>query len=222
MEPSSQDQGGEPVAPGADFKPNVIVVSGASGTGKSVLVRKAIESVPKLKRVVTCTTRKPREDEQDGVSYHFLDRAEFDRRIEQGDFIESNEIYGQRYGTSRQVFERALEEARRNREDLLLVIDVDGKENFEAAYGETISIFILPPSMKELRNRLAGRGTERADVAAKRLARADKEIARAHRYRYRVVNDSLERAVEELRRIIETERAGRDAALGVDNSSPGC
>ena len=213
---------GDAVKPDASFEPLVFIVSAPSGTGKSTLVAELIGSVPRLRRVVTCTTRAPRPDEQDGVAYHFMERAAFDERIEAGGFIEWNEIYGQRYGTSRQVFETMLDEARRSREDLLLVIDVDGKDNFVTDYGEAVTIFVLPPSIEELRSRLEGRGSEAAPAAARRLERARREIDRAGRYRYQIVNDSLERAVEELRRILRTERARRDAALGIDNSSFSC
>lgn len=208
--------------PRAGFEPLVFVVSAPSGAGKSTLVEGLIESVPRLRRVITCTTRRPRADEQDGVSYHFLERAEFDARIERGDFIEWNEIYGRRYGTSRQVFGQALEEARRRGEDLVLVIDVDGKENFVADYGEAVTIFIMPPSIEELRNRLEGRGSEHTAAAARRLERAGEEIARADRYRHRVVNDTKELALGKLREIVAAERARRDAAFRVDNPSPPC
>jgi len=198
------------VKPRERFEPLVFLVSAPSGTGKSTLVADLMDSVPRLRRVVTCTTRRPRPDERDGVSYHFLERAEFDARIEQGDFIEWNEIYGDRYGTSRHVFDQALEAARRHGEDLVLVIDVDGKENFVAAYGEAVTIFLLPPSIEELRRRLEGRGSEANADTARRLERAQGEIARADRYRHRVVNDSKHLALERLREIVATERARRD------------
>jgi guanylate kinase len=201
------------------FEPLVFVVSAPSGAGKSTLVAGLVESASRLRRVVTCTTRPPRPGERDGVAYHFLDRAEFDARIERGDFLEWNEIYGDRYGTSRRVFEAALEAARRGREDLVLVIDVDGKENFEAAYGEAVTIFVLPPSIAELQQRLEGRGSEDAAAAGRRLERARREMARAERYRYRVVNDSMREALERLGQIVARERARRDGRLRIDNSS---
>ncbi|MBN1918598.1 MAG: guanylate kinase [Verrucomicrobia bacterium] len=201
------------------FEPLVLIVSAPSGAGKSTLVDRLLESDPKLRRVVTCTTRAPRADETEGDAYHFLDRADFDARIERGDFVEWNEIYGQRYGTSKEVFERDLEAARRNGEDLVLVIDVDGKDNFIARYGKAVTIFILPPSVIELHNRIAERGTENAETAARRLARADTELARAARYDYRVTNDSIERALEELRRLVAAERGRRSAAPDIDNSA---
>jgi len=218
--------------------PLVFLFSAPSGAGKSTLVDGLLGSVPKLRRVVTCTTRPPRADEADGEAYHFLSRAAFDARIARGDFIEWNEIYGRRYGTSKTVFEQDLEAARRNGEDLVLVIDVDGKENFTAHYGGAVTVFVLPPSVSELHTRIAERGTEDAQAAARRLARADKELARAWRYDYRVTNDSVERALGELRRIVAAERAKRGAArrkgdgalqgngasqgdaLGVDNRPP--
>lgn len=193
------------------FEPLVFLVSAPSGTGKSTLVAALMESVPRLRRVVTCTTRRPRADERHGVSYHFLERADFDARIERGDFIEWNEIYGDRYGTSRPVFDQALEAARRHGEDLVLVIDVDGKENFVASYGQAVTIFLLPPSIEELRRRLDGRGSEGGADTARRLERARGEIARAARYRHQVVNDSKDLALERLREIVATERARRDA-----------
>ena len=222
MARSSQDSGGADETPHVAFKPLVFVVSAPSGTGKSTLVEGLIDAVAHLRRVVTCTTRAPRPDEQDGVAYHFLDRAEFDARIGRGDFVEWNEIYGERYGTSRQVFTEALEEAARRGEDLVLVIDVDGAQNLLADYGEAVTIFVLPPSIEELRRRLAGRGSEGADSAARRIERAEKEIARAGWYRHQVVNDSKQRALNELSDIVRAERAARDAPFGVDNSPRSC
>jgi guanylate kinase len=218
---SSHGSRGRDAEPRASFTPLVFVVSAPSGTGKSTLVDGLIEAVPRLRRVVTCTTRPPRGDEQDRVAYYFLDRAEFDARIERGDFVEWNEIYGERYGTSWEAFRKAYDEAARNGEDLVLVIDVDGAENFVAEHGEAVTIFVLPPSFDELRRRLAGRGSEAADSAARRLERAEKEIARADWYRHQVVNDSKERALNELAGIVRSERAARDAPSGVDNP-PGC
>jgi len=202
-----------------NFEPLVFLFSAPSGAGKSTLVEELMASVPGLRRVVTCTTRAPRTDEQDGVAYHFLDREEFDAGIERGDFIEWNEIYGDRYGTSRKVFEEAREAAKRGDEDLVLNIDVDGKANFLKDYGKAVTIFIMPPSVEELGNRLEGRGSENADDAARRLERAKEEIARADGYDYTVVNDSVGLAVDRLRQIVAAERARRDSALGIDNSS---
>jgi guanylate kinase len=219
MDGSRHSPGKGPKRPRSRFEPIVFVVSAPSGAGKSTLVDALIESTPRLRRVVTCTTRRPRADEADGVSYHFLGRDEFDGRLAQGDFIEWNEIYGDCYGTSRRVFEAALDEARRRGEDLVLVIDVDGKEHFTALYGEAVTIFVMPPSIAELRSRIAERGTEQPEAAARRLARAEAELARAGGYGHRVVNDSKERAVNELRQIVAAERARRTAALGIDNSS---
>ena len=222
MAKSSQDSGGADETPHVAFKPLVFVVSAPSGAGKSTLVEGLIGAVPHLRRVVTCTTRPPRAGESGGVAYLFLDRAEFDARIERGDFVEWNEIYGERYGTSRQVFGEAFQEAAGCGEDLVLVIDVDGAENFLAECGEAVTIFVLPPSIEELRRRLAGRGSEGADSAARRLERAEKEIARAGWYRHQVVNDSKQRALNELAEIVRAERAARDAAFGVDNSTRSC
>jgi len=156
MAESSQDSAGQDGESRAPFKPLVFVVSAPSGAGKSTLVDGLIGAVPDLRRVVTCTTRPPRGGERDGDAYHFLDRAEFDARIERGDFIEWKEIYGDRYGTSRQVFDEAFRQVARRGEDLVLVIDVDGAESFLGEYGEAVTIFVLPPSIDELRRRLGG------------------------------------------------------------------
>ena len=201
------------------FEPLVFLFSAPSGAGKSTLVEALMASVPGLRRVVTCTTRAPRADEQDGVAYHFLDRAEFDAGIERGDFIEWNEIYGDRYGTSREFFEAARKAASQQGEDLVLVVDVDGKANFLKAYGEAVTIFVMPPSVEELGNRLEGRGSENADDAARRLERAREEIARADGYDYTVVNESVGLAVDKLREIVSAERARRGGASGIDKPS---
>ncbi len=120
------------------------------------------------------------------------------------------------------MFDESFQQAARRGEDLVLVIDVDGAENFLGEYGEAVTIFVLPPSIEELRRRLAGRGSEKADSAARRLERAEKELARAGRYRHQVVNDSKQRALNELVEIVHAERAARDAAFGVDNPPRSC
>jgi guanylate kinase len=180
-----------------------VVLSGPSGVGKSTVRKMLLERAPiPLFRSVSATTRPPRSGERHGIDYYFLSPEEFARLREAGEFLECFEIFGGHwYGTLRSEVEKHLAEGRW----VLLEIDVQGGEKVMKALPEVISIFLLPPSWEELEQRLRKRGTEDPQAAGERLARAKAELSHAERYRYRVVNDSLDRAVEEICGILARE-----------------
>ena len=167
--------------------------------GKGTLVSLLRERLPRLGLTVSATTREPRPGEKDGVSYHFLDDDEFERRVEAGEFLEWAWVHGHRYGTLRSEADRLLSEGR----SVVLEIDVQGGMSVRAAHPDAVLVFIEPPSMEELERRLRGRGTEDEASVERRLANARSEMERAGEYDARVVNDDLERAARELASVIE-------------------
>ena len=148
---------------------------------------------------VSATTRKPREGETDGVSYHFMDDAEFDRRLAAGEFLEWAWVHAHRYGTLRSEVERVLAGG----ESVVLEIDVQGGLAVRSVMPDAVLVFVEPPSMEELERRLRGRGTESEEQVSLRLENARSEMERAAEYDVRIVNDDLERAVRELASVIE-------------------
>jgi len=175
------------------------VVSGPSGVGKGTLVARLRERRPGLGLTVSATTRPPRAGETDGVSYHFLDDAEFARRVENGEFLEWARVHDHRYGTLRSEAERLMARG----VSVVLEIDVQGGLNVRTVYPEVVLVFIEPPSMGELERRLRGRGTEDESSIELRLANASHEMDLASLYDVRIVNDDLERATEELAATID-------------------
>lgn len=187
----------------------LLVVSAPSGAGKTTLCNRLLADCADMTRVITCTTRAPRGAEVDGRDYHFLSPAEFNRRIQAGEFLEHAMVHGNQYGTLRSSVETALNAGK----DVLLVIDVQGaaavRASARAAGGllarSYVDIFIQPPSLDVLRSRLLNRGEDAPEVIARRLAGAAGEMARAGEYSYSVVNDDLDRACAELYSIIQVE-----------------
>ena len=175
----------------------LIVISGPSGSGKSTICQRLLEH-PRVEMSVSATTRKPRGQEEDGVDYHFVDRDDFRRRIEAGEFVEYAEYCGELYGTLRTQLEDALARGA----VLLLEIEVEGARQVSLAFPSAIRIFVLPPDRRTLHERLAARGTESEERIAERLEVAELEMAEAAQYRYHVVNDDLDAAVAEVRRTI--------------------
>ena len=178
----------------------LFVVSGPSGAGKGTLVARVRGQLPDLGLTVSATTRQPRAGEVDGVSYYFISPEEFDRRVAAGEFIEWANVHGNRYGTLVSEVERNLDAG----SSLLLEIDVQGALQVKERFPDAVLIFIKPPSMEVLRERLVGRGTESSDSVELRLENAEHELELAHRYDVVLVNDDLGEAVEELLTIIET------------------
>lgn len=180
----------------------LLVISGPSGTGKGTLIERLMKEDPTLVFSVSATTRAPRPGEIDGVHYHFVTNEQYDQLVAENAFVEYANVHGNRYGTLRsEVYER-LERG----ENVVLDIDVQGALNVIASEKEKVSIFILPPSMKELRDRLTGRGTETAEAVERRLHNAVWEISQKDKYEYKVINDDLETCLRTLQAIIEAEK----------------
>ncbi|MDE6543104.1 MAG: guanylate kinase [Muribaculaceae bacterium] len=184
-----------------NHKGKVVVISAPSGCGKSTII-KAVREMPgmDLQFSVSATNREPRPGETDGVSYYFLSDDEFRRRLDAGDFVEYCEVYpGRFYGTLKSEVERTRGEGH----DVILDIDVVGGVNVKEIFGdEALSLFIMPPSVDELRRRLEHRGTDSAERITERVGRAEYEIGFAPRYDKVVVNDQLDDAVAETAKII--------------------
>ena len=183
----------------------VVVISGPSGAGKTTLVERVFRecSLP-LVRSVSATTRPPRGEEADGVDYHFISRGEFEDLREQGQFLESFEVFGRGYwyGTLWSEVRAAVEAGKW----VVLNIDVHGASAVMERFHDAITIFVRPSSMEELRQRLELRGTDTHDEIEKRLHRAQYELSLAHMYCHQVVNDDLDQAVREICNILSAHR----------------
>ena len=180
----------------------LIVVSGASGTGKGTVCKKILEDLPAVAYSISATTRAPRPGEVDGKEYYFISRDEFKAWIDDGKFLEFAEVYGNYYGTPLNKIEERLKCG----EDILLEIDVQGALNVKRKMPEGIYIFLLPPSLEELRRRIEGRGTETPESLKRRLANAVAEIQIGREYDYAVVNDSVDNAAAQIKAILAAER----------------
>jgi len=176
----------------------VFVITGPSGVGKGTLIRGLLQQLPALELSVSATTREPRPGEREGVDYHFLAPAEFDRRVARGEFLEHATYSGNRYGTLRSEVERRLAEGH----PVVLEIDLQGARQVREALPEAIGVFIAPPSLEALRARLIGRGTDTPEQVDARMRTAEHELEAQHEFRHVVVNDRLERATGELAAIV--------------------
>lgn len=179
----------------------VFVITGPSGVGKGTLIKQLLERISDLELSVSATTRQPREGEVDGRDYHFLTPEEFERRIEEKDFLEFATYSGNRYGTLRSEVERCLQAGK----SVVLEIEVQGAQQVRAAEPDSVQIFIAPPDPAVLRQRLIGRGTDSTAAIDERLKVAEQELAAQGDFDYRVVNDDLARAADELERIVREE-----------------
>jgi len=180
----------------------MIVLSAPSGAGKGAIRRRLQERLPHLRYAVSVTTRPMRPGEIDGINYHFVTPEEFHARVEAGYFVEWAKVYGNYYGTPREPMETWLREGH----DVICEKDVQGALKLMDIYPEAVYIFTMPPSLEELRRRIERRGTESPEARAQRLASADCEMACVDRYDYVVVNDDLERAVDDIIAIIRAEK----------------
>ena len=180
----------------------MLVISAPSGTGKSTLIRRLTAEFKGFAFSVSCTTRAPRPGEVDGREYHFLTREEFARRREAGFFAEWAEVHGNFYGTPRLATEELLMAGR----DVIFDIDVQGARQLKASMGQGCYVFVFPPSREVLERRLAGRGTDSAEVVARRLASARGEVADSHWFDHWIVNDDLQLAYDQLRAVYVAEK----------------
>lgn len=180
----------------------LIVVSGPSGAGKGTICKALLEERPEIWVSVSATTRSPRAGEVDGKNYHFLSREVFEKMIKDNAFLEHAAVYDNLYGTPKK---EALQRIDRG-EDVLLEIDIQGALQVREQYPEGVYVFILPPSMKELRNRIVGRGSETPESLETRFSSAIDEISYVRRYDYYIVNDEVERATRTLMCILDAEK----------------
>jgi guanylate kinase len=185
----------------------VFVITGPSGVGKGTLIRALRERLPELELSTSATTRQPREGEEDGRDYHFLTPEEFAVRADANEFLEHAAYSGNRYGTLRSEVERRLAAGR----SVTLEIEVQGARQVRAAMPEAVLVFIAPPSEEALRERLEGRGTDTPEAIDERLRTAELELAAQQEFKHVVVNDELDRAVDELERIVRSELEPKDA-----------
>jgi guanylate kinase len=189
--------------------PKVFVITGPSGVGKGTLIRTLLDRIPELELSVSATTRKPRLGETHGVDYHFLDDAEFERRVEAGEFVEHATYSGRRYGTLRSDLDQRVARGA----PVVLEIEVQGARQIAETMPEAVRIFIAPPSEDALRTRLVGRGTDAPEDVEKRLETAREELRAQQEFPHVVYNDRLEDAVAALEEVVRS-------ALGSDGTNP--
>lgn len=180
----------------------LVVLSGPSGVGKNTLVKKGLEKIDRVTYSISATTRQPRNGEKDGVDYFFMSKEEFQERIQQDEFLEWAEVYGNFYGTPRGYVESMLKSGI----DVLLDIDIQGAASIRKKVPNAISVFLLPPSADELMNRLIGRGTDSKSVILNRMSHVLDEIKSIPHYDYVIVNADITEAIEQLKAIIIAER----------------
>lgn len=179
----------------------LIVISGASGTGKGTVCKKILADMPELYYSISATTREPRIGETDGVEYYFISKEEFQKWIAEDKFLEYAQVYGNFYGTPLHKIEEHLNIG----ENVLLEIDIQGALNVMKKCSDGVFIFLLPPSLEELRNRIENRGTESVENLERRFNSAKSEITVGKKYQYVVVNDTVENAVAKIKSIITAE-----------------
>ena len=184
---------------------NLFIVCAPSGAGKTSLVDALLKQEPGIRLSISYTTRAPREGEHDGVQYHFIDKPRFEAMIAAGDFLEHALVHGNYYGTSR----RWIEEQIAGDHDVLLEIDWQGAAQVRRIFPALLGMFILPPSMDELRRRLQGRGKDSPETIERRIAGAREEISHVLEFEYIIVNDRFEQALEEMRSVVRAARVSR-------------
>jgi guanylate kinase len=180
----------------------LLIVSAPSGAGKTTLVRALLKADPAMRLSISYTTRPPRPGEVNGKDYHFVSKNEFAEMTNRGEFLESAEVYGNHYGTSETWIEREIGAGR----DILLEIDWQGAAQVRRQFPEALSIFILPPSLQALRNRLMNRAQDNADVIEKRLAAAAEDVSHGAEFDYIIVNDNFDEALLDLTALVRAAR----------------
>ena len=192
----------------------MLVLSSPSGAGKTTLSRKLLEADPAVELSVSVTTRKQRPGEVDGRDYHFIDPARFEAMVERGELLESAQVFGNRYGTPRAPVEAALANGR----DVLFDIDWQGTQQLrDNTAPDLVSIFVLPPSMSDLEQRLRHRAQDTDDVIRARMATAANEMSHWAEYNYIVINTDIDRAFKEVQTILAAERLKRERQTGLSD-----
>ena len=183
-------------------KGGVFIVAGPSGSGKDTLFKELFKKRPDIKFSISSITRAMRVGEVEGEKYNFITREKFEDMLKNDELLEYNVYIGNYYGTPKAPVVAAIEKG----EDILIEVDVNGAKSIREKMPEAVSIFIMPPSYKELKRRLSGRGTESDEVIEKRMHESLSEIARATEFDYIVVNDNIDEAVDDIIEIIESSR----------------
>jgi len=192
----------------------VFIISAPSGTGKTTLVKEVIQQLPGLQFSVSFTTRLPRPNEREGEDYHFVSHAAFQRMVEKNEFLEWAEVLGNRYGTPRPDLKKLELEGI----DLILDVDTQGAKKAMKEIEQPLLIYLLPPSLKVLRERLLNRGVDSLEMVKFRLSNARKDIEEAYWYHYVIVNDRIGDAIEKLKSIIISERCRRNKNLIIEEN----
>jgi len=184
------------------MKGMLFVVTAPSGAGKSSLIEALLKDDARLRLSVSYTTRAPRPGESNGREYHFVDDRTFIAMLERGEFLESAEVHGYRYGTSQAVIREALARG----QDLVLEIDWQGAQQVRKLHPDCVGVFILPPSVAELERRMRARGQDSDAVIRRRLASAEEEISHAPEFNYAIINKDFGEAKQDLQAVIRVER----------------
>lgn len=195
----------------------VFIISAPSGAGKTTLVREVMRQLLGLHFSVSFTTRLPRPNEKEGEDYHFVSHSVFQKMIEKNEFLEWAEVLGNRYGTPRPDFKKFESKGI----DLILDIDTQGAKKVEKEIGQPVLVYVLPPSLKALRERLINRGVDSLEMIKFRLSNAKRDMEEATGYHYVIVNDNVEEAVEKLKSIIIAERCRRNKQLILEENKKG-
>lgn len=179
----------------------LFVITGSSGTGKTTLLKEAFQVIPGVEFSVSATTRQRREGEKDGVDYHFLSKSNFQELQDRGELLEWAEVYGNSYGTPRAPVEQALNQGR----SILLEIDVQGARQVREKLPQAVLVFVLPPSLEAIEQRLRGRSTDSEEIIARRVNEAMVQISACGEFDYLVVNDKLEEAHKVFQSVLISE-----------------
>jgi guanylate kinase len=190
----------------SDISGLLIVVSAPSGTGKTTICKEVLKIVPELRFSISCTTREPRKGEIDGRDYHFISREEFETRLSRGDFIEWAENHGHLYGTLKKDVDGLVQKGH----DVLFDVDPRGAKELKSQYNNAVFVFILPPSIDILKERLKKRGSEKDAMMKARFERAFKEVREVVWYDYAIFNDIIDESVDVLKSIYKAEKNRRE------------
>lgn len=195
-------------------KGRVYIISGPSGSGKDTVMKKLFERMPEIAFSISSITRPMRPGEVEGEKYNFISRERFEQMIQNDELLEHNVFVGNYYGTPKAPVINCIESGR----DMLIEVDVNGAAQIRHKLPDAISIFVMPPSLEVLKNRLNGRGTDDIDIIEKRLNEALREIASAKDYDYIVINDNLDTAVDDFVKIMSVDRFKTDRNLELINN----